>query len=47
MPESPRRIDAALLLLLLGALLTLRGYGHLFLTGIEGLAAEWRGLGLP
>lgn len=45
MPESPRRIDAALLLL--GALLTLRGYGHLFLTGIEGLAAEWRGLGLP
>ena len=46
MPESPRRIDAALLLLL-GALLTLRGYGHLFLTGIEGLAAEWRGLGLP
>ncbi|GHG00111.1 hypothetical protein GCM10017783_10270 [Deinococcus piscis] len=46
---SSRRTDTALLMLrlLLGALLTLRGYQHLFVVGIEGTAAEWRGLGLP
>lgn len=44
-----RRTDTALLLLrlLLGILLTLRGLQHLFVVGIEGTAAEWRGLGLP
>lgn len=44
-----RRTDTALLLLrlLLGALLLLRGYQHLFVLGVEGTAAEWRGLGLP
>ncbi|ADY26163.1 DoxX family protein [Deinococcus proteolyticus MRP] len=46
---ASRRTDTALLLLrlLLGTLLTLRGYQHLFVVGIEGTAAEWRGLGLP
>ncbi|MFC6617483.1 DoxX family protein [Deinococcus radiophilus] len=45
----PHRTDTALLLLrlLLGTLLTLRGYQHLLVLGIEGTVAEWRSLGLP
>ncbi|WP_261663873.1 DoxX family protein [Deinococcus sp. Marseille-Q6407] len=47
--SRPNQTDVALLLLrlILGTLLALRGYQHLFVVGIEGTAAEWRGLGLP